>query len=453
MKTFLGKQLDSIRLLAKDIVYSSDYKEHYCTGKPNLEFVNVNIIQTNKDSVMVRCSTCGKVFSLDENPTVGKKIPVLELRRGDTIYFGDFKMHECSGNKKIRHFIGRYKDTETVRIVKCETCNKIYYDDVGYKKWKKANKEAGDYFNLVKDGTKPISSSGTASNRKTLRKGAEPIVRIKQGEELYLIPAKEHSCKGQPFIESIRAQLFDESMQSCLRCKTCGKIFIRSDNYDRVLEYNKKNDNYYNVIRNIRKSRSSVQTKIIRGGKATVSAKDYLIRTTVMHCASRGHELRDITAVVRILKRTGTIEERKIPAAYCKTCDQYYILEADYLKLREAGIPICKVVTIELFQEIQSGVSNLNEESILHSLGYNVNAQENLSESERCSILKVVMDENIMTKAEVLSHLDYLIRRSGNRDSLKIAKSKWEHDRCYVEGYGRSSEITNVKSITRKKYI
>ncbi len=40
----------------------------------------------------------------------------------------------------------------------------------------------------------------------------------------------------------------------------------------------------------------------------------------------------------------------------------------------------------------------------------------------------------ILSKAEVSSHLDYLIKRSKNNPSLRNAVSKWQDDREYVNG-------------------
>ena len=74
----------------------------------------------------------------------------------------------------------------------------------------------------------------------------------------------------------------------------------------------------------------------------------------------------------------------------------------------------------------------MNEESLLHAMGYNVGAKDDIPQSQRQHLLKVIIKEGVLKKAEVLSHLDYLIRRSRNMDRLEEARGKWQADRDYV---------------------
>ena len=76
-------------------------------------------------------------------------------------------------------------------------------------------------------------------------------------------------------------------------------------------------------------------------------------------------------------------------------------------------------------------------------MGYNVNAQKNLSQSQRWGILEVIVDEKIMSRIEIASHLDYLINRSKYRRNLGEAVSKWRTDRNHIINYNG----TNMKKI------
>ena len=60
----------------------------------------------------------------------------------------------------------------------------------------------------------------------------------------------------------------------------------------------------------------------------------------------------------------------------------------------------------------------------------------------------------ILSKAEVCSHLDYLIKRSKNNPSLRNAVSKWQDDREYVNGIVTSLDTGKLisKKITHSNY-
>ena len=129
------------------------------------------------------------------------------------------------------------------------------------------------------------------------------------------------------------------------------------------------------------------------------------------------------------------------------------MLDQDYERVLRHGTPICRTITIETFIQMKEGKIQYNDESLLHSLGYNVNAQEGLTDRERQRILSIVIDEGAMSTAEVLSFLDYLIRRSQGRPLLDNARGKWNRDRRFVSQYRRRpSPSVDVQSITIRKY-
>ena len=102
---------------------------------------------------------------------------------------------------------------------------------------------------------------------------------------------------------------------------------------------------------------------------------------------------------------------------------------------------------------MKEGKLQYKDESLLHSLGYNVNAQEDLSDTERQRILSIVIDERVMEKGEVLSFLDYLIRRSLGNPRMDNARDKWTCDRQFVSHYKRQpSKRVDVESITIRRY-
>ncbi len=182
-----------------------------------------------------------------------------------------------------------------------------------------------------------------------------------------------------------------------------------------------------------------------------IEGNDFLVITGNPSCLYRNHDIMDITASVKIMNGKGEVEAILIPAFYCDTCEQFYMLEPEYRKLKVRGTPICRVVTQEVYKDIRSGKIELNAESLLHSLGYNVSEKEGLSPQYRHKLLKAILKEKVMTKMQVLSHLDYLIRRNGQKEHMESARAKWEDDRYYVSRLDLSSDDSiRIDSIRRK---
>lgn len=94
-------------------------------------------------------------------------------------------------------------------------------------------------------------------------------------------------------------------------------------------------------------------------------------------------------------------------------------------------------VYLNFYEENHSGrksgdYSYLKEESIIHAFGYNVNAQDDLSDAYRHQILADVMDLELITAKGIISLLESLIRRSAR---YPYACSKWEKDIKFVTNY------------------
>lgn len=91
--------------------------------------------------------------------------------------------------------------------------------------------------------------------------------------------------------------------------------------------------------------------------------------------------------------------------------------------------------------------------SVMYQHGYNVNANEGLSEFQRHRILDVLVRDSILTKAEICSHLDMLIQRSNGQEVLKNARAKWMADRNYIsKNTEKETETIRVNSINRNHY-
>ena len=186
-----------------------------------------------------------------------------------------------------------------------------------------------------------------------------------------------------------------------------------------------------------------------------IQPKDFLTRVNVFKCTAENHKLIDINCRVKVMLRDGKVENCIVPGAYCETCGKYFLLEADYKRLKLKGILICKVVEKEFW--LNGGKNNdffnLNNESLLHMLGYNVNVQADLTKEQRWGILELVADERILTVAEIRSHLLWLIKRNKNNKNFDDAILKWKIDSDHIADYKATNKITvDIGSITSTQY-
>ena len=134
------------------------------------------------------------------------------------------------------------------------------------------------------------------------------------------------------------------------------------------------------------------------------------------------------------------------------------MLTRDYEKLRQQGVPLCRVIDEEIFRTkwhlIKNGM-DLNEESVLHQYGYSVNQKDNLSDIQRREILSKVIDEGLYTVPGLKSFLDWLIeraRKARNRN-MDSAIEKWQSDRNWIARNLSSPERdVEISSIHKKTY-
>ena len=88
---------------------------------------------------------------------------------------------------------------------------------------------------------------------------------------------------------------------------------------------------------------------------------------------------------------------------------------------------------------------------MLHKLGYNVNQQENLSSQERQKILAQIVQKRQISKNEIISLLQYYIRRNENNGNMIFAVEKWEQDLIFMKRFRmQSSEVIDVDQIRIK---
>lgn len=360
--------------------------------------------------------------------------PVRNVPKGTLLFIGDPGRHSCGADHLIRYDGILHGNSETIRadIYECDACKKRLISVTGHKRIKNA---CPDYIYASDavpwDGIYPDKKTIFLLNVNQYAKQACPSCGTKlMGRRMY-------------FKNDENPQLLPKSVNACAKC---GRTF------GRVTSFRNKPYSRY------RFSMEFFQDKDFRkNGKCVVlKAGDFLTRHNLSGCLDKGHSLEDITARIRIAAPDGTEFDYDAPAMRCDTCGKLFLLEREYEKITALGVPLCPVVENEYWRTKADGEKEWSETdakgSILYVHGYNVNINANLTSPQRRSILKALLDNEILTKGQILSHLDTLIARAGSQDVLKNAKQKWIEDRNWVGRYDSGTEAVSVKSITHRSY-
>ncbi|MBD5090892.1 MAG: hypothetical protein HDT49_04135 [Lactobacillus sp.] len=185
----------------------------------------------------------------------------------------------------------------------------------------------------------------------------------------------------------------------------------------------------------------------------------FLTRSNLNYCVSHRHNLADIYGRVSVVMEDKTRDVR-FPAVYCQTCDKFFVLEHVYKWLQSKGRVLCRIVTNEYWTAKQACINEDRSiddiygdpESHLHSLGYNVNSQIGLSKAQRRYILRRIIMNKQMTRAEIESHLSYLIRRNQYNYNFQKAINKWYDDLLFIENLDLSYSRIPMTELRINKY-
>lgn len=179
-----------------------------------------------------------------------------------------------------------------------------------------------------------------------------------------------------------------------------------------------------------------------------LSFNDVIVLTTVNSCSSKGHDITDINAKIPVIKTNGNIEYTCRNVAYCRACNKYIMLKSDFYDISDR-------IACEVIDQTTSASSSDDEieisqkQSVLYKYGYNVNATDNLSDKQRHTILALAVESGILTRAQIISHLDTLIERGSKINKWKNAVGKWKQDRGYVSSY----KTENLPKVITEKLI
>lgn len=183
-----------------------------------------------------------------------------------------------------------------------------------------------------------------------------------------------------------------------------------------------------------------------------IEVNAFIIKCHVFRCIHEAHKLNDIIAVIDIIDNNGKKKSEKVPAGYCPDCNMFFILESTFEDLKKKGIILCRVTDIKnISKNINMNGEKFAHESILMQYGYNVSQANGLSRENRKKILSAIIDNEIVSKSEIISYLDLFIKQRASMGNMQMAIAKWKEDREFVRNYG-SKQYTEVegKALYRK---
>ena len=251
----------------------------------------------------------------------------------------------------------------------------------------------------------------------------------------YISKSSPRVCKSESEKLSVLAQ-FRLNIENYF----ARQIMIQNSKTQKILEDESED------IHNIRRMKVSRKRKLKNtSDKHTPRAPRKIEFTTVVvlcstYKCSKNHHIEPVQASINIVHHDGSIREASVSAGYCKTCDLFFLLEADYRALRDQGVLLCQLISRKIYETgnlERSDVTELSPESLLHRSGYNVNSANALTSHQRQQILKHVLDSGLYSASGLISFLDWLIRRNSNisTKNMESALAKWKADRMFVANY------------------
>ena len=175
-----------------------------------------------------------------------------------------------------------------------------------------------------------------------------------------------------------------------------------------------------------------------------VSLSCYVILCRMQtHCARQGHDSEPVRAMFQLLRDDFTTTSHAIPGDYCPQCRCVYVYEDNFRTMCSFGHPLCYRLTLDEWQKPSPNpddnwTDGLSGQSKLNMLGYNVNAANGLSPSQRHMLLGLALESRLYPSRYALrDFLTFLIDTAERRGdvTMEAAIQKWKADRTYVDQY------------------
>jgi hypothetical protein len=178
-----------------------------------------------------------------------------------------------------------------------------------------------------------------------------------------------------------------------------------------------------------------------------LSYADVLVVGNTLWC-EKIHTVTTCWGLVPILTEN-EILSYKIFLGYCEQCNRYYMYQDDYEEMIKIGKPLCDVIADgKLINRRKSeGTFHFKAQSIIHAMGYTVQAKSNLSREERRDILDTAIEKRFATPNEIVNFLTWLVVTRKPMKQYETAINKWSEDKKYIQKKYADDEV-GVKKIT-----
>ena len=258
-------------------------------------------------------------------------------------------------------------------------------------------------------------------------------------------PACPHDGEQLDYVKKVEINMVTTSIKHaawcCFRCKTAFFLNSEKDKINALI--NQAEIEAYKKVKNVTTKKPPKADKNLPVNLAIQDNTLYVCKGTVS-CKRNAHQLTAATGV--LLGRSGAII--KINTNYCPQCQKYFIGYEEYMRYRQIYGVLLGNIKVTNGSFIQSE-TDLADESILHICGYSVNQTDNLSSTERQSILQYLIDSKVSNKPEIIEYLNFFIHRNGKRQNMEEAVRRWNEDLRWVRDYQinrqRHFEITNIQ--------
>lgn len=147
-----------------------------------------------------------------------------------------------------------------------------------------------------------------------------------------------------------------------------------------------------------------------------------------------------VTAMVPCANRLFPVP---ISVYYDKVKGTYFINDATYSRIRQQhGLPYMRLRTAVIEGGHSWNFSGLKRNSELNLLGYSVSSSYGLTTHERQNLLSEIIDSGILTKHEIMNHLEWLINTRTGQDHMDNAVADWKADLIFVSKYQAGTQRT-----------
>lgn len=186
--------------------------------------------------------------------------------------------------------------------------------------------------------------------------------------------------------------------------------------------------------------------------QVAVKFSDVLVITKSMICHGEDHYLRSYRGIVKLLTEENLEIEYEIYTCYCTTCNQYFIFKQDFSEMLQKGHPLCNVIYGDKGNNsVTHKLFTYKSQSVLNKMGYTVDANISLTKEERQKILITALENQVLSTAEILNFLHWLIKTRETQVKYNTAVLKWKDDVKFVENYKKNlRDKINITSIKTK---